>query len=433
MASYYEGLNEKLFDAVAPATRVLEIGCAAGRLGAAFKERHPGTTWHGVDLHAPSLAQAATRLDRVWHLDVEADGLAALEGDYDTIVLGDLIEHLRAPETLLAALTTITRPGARLLCCAPNMTHISIVERLLRGDLSYDANGLLDRTHLRFLSPASVYKMLLDAGWLPGFRDRYEVMHHNDALFAALTAAAATVRVPAATADLLLNTYQLIVEAHRLDPVAPVPVSLSIITAVNDETQLHLNLLRSPALATLGAEVIPIAGAASAAEAFERGRAQARGEWLLFCHQDVYLPDAVAGPLTRALAAIAPQWRPASVLGFAGIGRAPDGGTFHAGRVVDRLHLRDWPEADHAISLDELAVVLHRETALRLDASLGWHLWATDLCLIPGVQARVLRAPIFHNSASDFSLPPDFHASAARLRAKYGHPGPIATLHGDLT
>ena len=39
------------------------------------------------------------------------------------------------PVVLLAALTTVTRPDARLVCCVPNMTHISIVERLLRGDL----------------------------------------------------------------------------------------------------------------------------------------------------------------------------------------------------------------------------------------------------------------------------------------------------------
>ena len=44
MSNYYDGLNEKLLAAIpAQAQRVLELGCANGRLGRRYKEVNPNT------------------------------------------------------------------------------------------------------------------------------------------------------------------------------------------------------------------------------------------------------------------------------------------------------------------------------------------------------------------------------------------------------
>jgi hypothetical protein len=104
--------------------------------------------------------------------------------------------------------------------------------------------------------------------------------------------------------------------------------------------------------------------------------------------------------------------------------------------VIDRTRRFDHAACEHAVSIDELALVLPRESLLRIDASLGWHLWATDLCLqaicTHKFFARIVRSPLFHNSHSDHQLPAAFHASAARLLAKHADFGPIHTLCGVI-
>jgi hypothetical protein len=107
-----------------------------------------------------------------------------------------------------------------------------------------------------------------------------------------------------------------------------------------------------------------------------------------------------------------------------------------AGFVIDRLHRADHPASDTALSLDELAIVVARDSVHRIDPAIGWHLWATDLCLTAidthKVFPRIVRLPLFHNSRTGWTLPAAFCDAAEKLLAK--HPGfaPIHTLCGVL-
>ena len=69
---YYDGFNERLLAAVpAGATRILEVGCARGRLGYECKRQDPSRYVAGVELD-PEAAQAAKeRLDDVFVLDAQ--------------------------------------------------------------------------------------------------------------------------------------------------------------------------------------------------------------------------------------------------------------------------------------------------------------------------------------------------------------------------
>jgi hypothetical protein len=72
----------------------------------------------------------------------------------------------------------------------------------------------------------------------------------------------------------------------------------------------------------------------------------------------------------------------------------------------------------------------------RIDPALGWHLWATDLCLAAicdhHVFPRIVRLPLFHNSRTGWQLPAAFHASAELLARKWAGFGPIHTLCGVI-
>jgi 2-polyprenyl-3-methyl-5-hydroxy-6-metoxy-1,4-benzoquinol methylase len=443
-ADYYDGLNLKLLRAIpADATRILELGCANGRLGARFKSVMPQAVWHGVDASATAVAQAAEHLDLAVRIDLETDELSRLEGGYDTVVIGDLLEHLSDPGRILEALYDLTTPDARIVACVPNMSHASVVERLIAGDIVYDANGLLDRTHLRFFSPSSLYKLLLDCGWLPNLVDRYDVPSHRSPFFAALIQAAGTLGIPAATAASTFSLYQMIVNARKWSMTSvlrPGPrARFGVIVPVNRPWQHALNVERSPGLAEVGAQVLAVQGATSAADAWARGAPQIDANWILIAHQDVYFPRGTGFALAAELAALEAAGRTAGPVGFAGLVRdtSMPGAVRYRGLVVDRLHLFDHGASGGAVSIDELAVGLHRHAGLRIEPSLGWHLWGTDLCLqaqqrIGRPVAELLDVPLFHNSANDATLPAAFYASAQQLLARYPDLTEVPTLCGAI-
>jgi len=108
-----------------------------------------------------------------------------------------------------------------------------------------------------------------------------------------------------------------------------------------------------------------------------------------------------------------------------------------AGLVIDRTARLDFPAADAALSMDEFAVAMASASVHRIDPALGWHLWATDLCLAAagrtgGRQARIVRVPVFHNSYNDGILPAAFQRSASLLKAKYAQLPRIPTLCGVI-
>ena len=445
MSNYYDGLNLKLLEAIpAGARRVLELGCANGRLGRRFKELHPGVTWWGVEMAPEAAATAAQHLDRVVRLDLDTAELAQLEGGFDVIVIGDLLEHLREPARVLEALYDLGTPDAQIVCCLPNMAHLSVIERLVAGDISYDAMGLLDATHVRFYSPSSAFKTFLDAGWLPHMPEQYRVEVPQTHFAAKIVEAAQLLGLPAETALRNLGCYQMIIVCRKWameslrgnGPSAP----FSVIVPVNRAWQYELNIARSPGLKEVGAEIIPVQGADSAATAYTFATQRARHAWHLLVHQDVYFPTGSGFALARQLGALEAAGRTRGPVGFAGLATSGqrDGSVRHAGLVVDRTTLFQHPGTDAALSIDEFAVALHRDAVVSIDRTLGWHLWATDLCLQAAASgdaraaATILEAPLFHNSTTAWQLPEAFHASAAVLLEKHAQLDRIPTLCGEL-
>jgi SAM-dependent methyltransferase len=436
--AYFDGLNEKLKAAIPTDARsVLEFGCANGYLGAACKAGSPGMRWTGVDVSAAAVAEAATRLDATIQMNLDEPDAGQLGSDHDVVVFGDVLEHLRDPSRCLRAAHAASSPDARLVCCIPNMAHVSVIERMLAGDLSYDTNGLLDETHLRFLTPASTFKLLADAGWVPNLRDRYLVGHANQEFLQLLIAAAKQLGIPEQTALGHLVSYQLIIDCIKMPPhAAGATAPFSVVVPVTNRQQFELNVRRSPGLTEVQAQIIPVEGAANPAEAFAMGRGQAQSPWIIFCHQDIYFPSGTGHALAALFGAIPAAEAPSTLIGFAGIGQQQGATLGPAGLVVDRTLRFDFPESAAAVSMDELAIAVRTDTVHVIDPALGWHLWATDLCLAsrsgrPGA-ARIVRIPLFHNSYNDGQLSAAFHASAQVLRNKYRQLPEIQTLCGTI-
>lgn len=170
--SYYNNTNVDLLRRVPLGQgAVLEVGCGAGSFARSYRARSPLSRYIGVELFEEAAAKSRDVVDAVVVGDIEkAEILAALDevtggAPFDSIVFGDVLEHLQDPWSVLARLRERASPGAVCSICIPNVSHWSLLLQQLRGRWDYADAGLLDRTHLRFFTRASAIEMLEGAGW----------------------------------------------------------------------------------------------------------------------------------------------------------------------------------------------------------------------------------------------------------------------------
>jgi 2-polyprenyl-3-methyl-5-hydroxy-6-metoxy-1,4-benzoquinol methylase len=164
----YHGRPRAEMRAFVPATarRLLDVGCGAGAFAAGLKRERPGLEAWGVELDPEAAARARSALDHVVEGEATAV-LSRLTGEhFDVVVLNDILEHLAAPEALLAGVRPLLGPGGRVVASIPNVRHFATVADLVfRGRWEYTDEGTLDRTHLRFFTRASLDGLFAAGGF----------------------------------------------------------------------------------------------------------------------------------------------------------------------------------------------------------------------------------------------------------------------------
>jgi SAM-dependent methyltransferase len=96
--------------------------------------------------------------------DLEAGIPAEIGTGYDVVVAGDVIEHVRNGERLLADVARCVRPGGFVLASVPNFAHWYPRLRVASGRFGYDQRGILDQTHVRFFTRRTFERAAADAG-----------------------------------------------------------------------------------------------------------------------------------------------------------------------------------------------------------------------------------------------------------------------------
>lgn len=318
-----------------------------------------------------------------------AQGTACRWNGLDGVATSELLVVIAEPDCLglsaerLAALAEASQPTTPLFLAAP------------RAPASLDACCAL----------------LMDAGWMPNL-----LPGADDA-----------------TGLILQGT-------RRFDPVAPHEQSGSLFAVVVPTTtgrHREPAPASSPGLAEVGASIVTVTDADSAAEAWAAAMEAVASPWVLLCHEDAHFPAGFGLRLNALLGDIPATEQAGSLIGFIGIGvDARKQGFAPAGFVVEHHRCEDHPASAAAISIDELAIVIARDSLHRIDPAMGWHLWATDLCLTAICEhklfPRIEALPLMHRSAPAQALPPAFYDSAARLTEKFPAFGPIPTLNGTI-
>lgn len=134
-----------------PGRRVLDLGCRDGALTRAYLD---GNEVVGFDADREALAAAARLgIETNW-ADLDQP-LEVPDASFDVVVAGELLEHLRDPQALVAEIRRVLRPGGTLVASVPNAYRLKGRLRFLFGRPPES-----DPTHLQMFSAADVRTLL---------------------------------------------------------------------------------------------------------------------------------------------------------------------------------------------------------------------------------------------------------------------------------
>lgn len=143
--------------------RVLELGCADGRLAAELASQ--GHTVVGIESSSRAAAQAAGRGVAVLCADPETCDFTELRQQFDVLLAADILEHFRDPGAVLARASRQLTANAEVILAVPNVANLFIRLLLLLGRFPYGRRGILDRTHLHFFTLRSALELIRESGW----------------------------------------------------------------------------------------------------------------------------------------------------------------------------------------------------------------------------------------------------------------------------
>jgi glycosyltransferase involved in cell wall biosynthesis len=147
---------------ISPGTTVVDVGCASGYMAAALKRK--GCRVIGIDQpgsgHSPGV-------DRFLASDLDRHGFPKSLGGYHYVLLLDVIEHLRSPESFLESLrrNPPNGPPPTVIVTTGNIAFIVTRLMLLLGWFNYGKRGILDLTHTRLFTFMALQRLFEQAGY----------------------------------------------------------------------------------------------------------------------------------------------------------------------------------------------------------------------------------------------------------------------------
>lgn len=148
-------------------SRAVDVGCGGGLLSEALALSGAATT--GADLSAAALQVARLHAlesgVQVRYVEAAAEELAATEpAAFDVVCCMEMLEHVPAPASVIAALATLVRPGGSVFLSTLNRTPKAFALAIVGAE--YLLRLLPRGTHeyARFLRPSELATMARAAG-----------------------------------------------------------------------------------------------------------------------------------------------------------------------------------------------------------------------------------------------------------------------------
>jgi glycosyltransferase involved in cell wall biosynthesis len=150
-------------DAARPGSHVLDIGCGEGYVAQQLVAK--GCRVTGMDQYVPDRSPQSAHLAFIrWNLDRKEFPVNV--SDFDQILMLDIIEHLKEPESFMDELrfaAACRRP--EIIITTANIGFAVTRLMLFFGQFNYGKKGILDATHTRLFTFRSLKALLDQSGY----------------------------------------------------------------------------------------------------------------------------------------------------------------------------------------------------------------------------------------------------------------------------
>ncbi len=157
--------SKRAIQFVTPNSRVLEFGAANGAATRYMKETL-NCKVTAIEL-IPEMAEiGAQYAEKMIISDIDFGNWEnEIEGKFDYIVFGDVLEHLRYPDLAIQKASKYLAEEGYICTSVPNLGHNAIMLSLRKGIFNYSETGLLDNTHIHFFTRNSLFSMFEKQGF----------------------------------------------------------------------------------------------------------------------------------------------------------------------------------------------------------------------------------------------------------------------------
>ena len=161
---HFPSSHSKALSAVSPGDKLLILGAGSVDLVRPFVDKGCSV----VAIEIGDVRELQRICERAFQGDLDEFDFEGELGDlrFDKVLALDVIEHLKSPEGLLEKLRLL--PGcaqAEFIFTVPNIAFITMRVMLLLGFFNYGKRGILDRTHTRLFTFASMKHLCVQSNY----------------------------------------------------------------------------------------------------------------------------------------------------------------------------------------------------------------------------------------------------------------------------
>jgi len=141
--------------------KILDVGCANGRLGAKLKDL--GAVVYGIDVSSIAVAEASQKIDKAIVVDISEEW-PDLGEKFSVIVISEVLEHMFDPVFVLSQAARFLEEGGKIIITVPNFLVWTNRIKFLFGNFSYEDQGMFDFGHIRWFTYDYLGRVLDDVG-----------------------------------------------------------------------------------------------------------------------------------------------------------------------------------------------------------------------------------------------------------------------------
>lgn len=138
---------------------ILYIKCGIGSMLLEIKNIYKNANLYGIETSLEAYNVAKNVCDCVVK-DIEKDELPYEEHYFDYIIMGDIIGELNKPMDVIGNIKKYIKYNGHIIMRIPNIMHISIVSKLLKGSFTNEESGKLDENYFKGFTLSDGKKLL---------------------------------------------------------------------------------------------------------------------------------------------------------------------------------------------------------------------------------------------------------------------------------